>query len=76
MIDFKSVSKHFKAVGGFKTAKGALYLCDAENNVMYAYNDRESKVKLYTLGNGGTSWFETIPFEEFQQRCPIEASSK
>ncbi len=76
MVDFKNVSKHFMAVGGFKTAKGSLYFCDAENNVMYAFNDRESKVKQYTMGNGGTSWNKTMTFEEFQQRCPMEKVSK
>lgn len=66
VTDFKQVKEHFTAIGGFKTAKGFLYFADSENNVLYAFNDRENKVKAYVMGNGGLSWIETMTFDEFK----------
>lgn len=68
----RALKAHFKAIGGFSTSKGHLYFIDPEECMMYAFNGKQNKVKVYTLGDGGTNWTETLDVSQFKTLFPAK----
>ena len=61
----KAVKKYFESKGGFKVGNGNYIMIDNNESIIYTINTKEMKVKLYTIGNGGFNWEESLTIEEF-----------
>jgi len=71
--EMRNLRNHFLAIGGFATIKGHLYFVQKDECLLYALNQKQNKVKVYTLGDGGTNWVETLEISEFKKQFPIPA---